>query len=298
MLSMTSLKAVSAVALAASALLVGAASAAPAFATTTAATYGTWGEPTEVTPYVNYTGTVSFGTSGISDATYDTTFDDNDSYNEVSLDVNTDEYLTAETPFGAVFGASGPSDTTNFMRADVHNSETTVITFDTPVPANRLGLAVGDLDLDTAVISATDGSGTPLTDTQLFGSSTTNAFNLCVVTTSLPPECEPDGTYTEAPLVTSAAHSVTFGFNVVGEDVGVTGWIYPSADIKTLTILHTNTDSDRSSIRVWLAAIDEAAPVLPNTAAPEAGATLWIALALGLLGMGGLVAANRRKVNA
>ena len=294
MLSRTALKAASAVALTASALALGAASAAPAFAATTA-TYGTWSEVTEVTAYENYTGSVSFGASGISGATYVTTFSDNNSYNEDFLDVNDDEWLSAETPFGAVFGASGPSDTANFLRTEINvGPQTTVYTFETPVPANRLGIAVGDLDYDTVVFTAVDNAGNPLTGDELTGASSDNAFNLCAVTDSVPTTCS--GSDVDIPPFTPGANDVTFGPNADSGD-GVTGWIFPSAEIKTLTITHSGDDS---SIRTWMAAIDVAAvePALANTASPETGVTLSVALTLGLLGIGGLFVAHRRTVNA
>lgn len=295
MLSTTSLKAVSAVALATSALLVGAASAAPAFATTTA-TYGTWSEVTEVDPSVSYTGSVSFGASGISDATYETTFDVDDSGNEVSLGTNDSNWIPAETPFGAVFGASGPSDT-NFLYTDIGvDPQTTIYTFESAVPANRLGIAFGDLDYDSLVITAEDAAGNPLTGEELLGASTDNTFNLCIEGDTMPDTC--DEPVTGVGTLTTNANDVAFGNNEDFGD-GVSAWIFPSAEVKTLTVVHIGDDS---SIRTWMAAIDGAAaveePVLANTAAPEAGATLWIALALGLLGVGGLVAANRRKVTA
>jgi hypothetical protein len=293
------LKAVSAAALAASALLVGAASATPAFAATTT-TYGTWSEVTEVTANQNYTGSVSFGTSGIPDATYETTFPNADTTNEVTLDTNEDEWIPAESPFGAIFGASGPSATVNFLRTDLLNGpQTTVFTFERPVPANRLGIAFGDVDYDTVTVTATDMAGSTMTGAQLIGTSTDNAFNLCADSATMPDSCGAQDA-SVGTVTTNAFDVVLDNNNSTGGSDGVTAWIYPSAEVNTLTVTHTGFIS---SIRTWMAVIDSAprvpeAPVLAKTAAPEAGATLWIALTLGLLGIGGLVAAGRRKVHA
>lgn len=296
---MTSLKVTSALALAASALLVSAASAAPAFAATTT-TYGTWSEVTDVTTSQNYTGSVSFGTSGIPDATYETTFPSANANNEVTVRDNSGEWMSPQTPFGVAFGASGPSDTLNFLRVDAFDTNQTVITFDSPVPADRLGLAIGDLDFDSATITATDGNNVALTAAQLVGSSTSNVFNLCTVTDSVPTVCQSGGPYTEFPVLSTGANNITFDPNTVGEDVGVTGWLSPSAEVKTLTIEHTS-QTGGSSLRYWLSAFNapaEVEPLLANTAAPESGLTLWVAAALGLLGIGGIVTAGRRKARA
>lgn len=291
-----------------SVLLAGTTVITPAFATG-GATYGLWSEVTEVEQYVEYSGSVDFTGSGISNATYVTTFVDiggvDISENGVSTRLNDTQFLSAETPFGAIFGASGPSETNNLLEIDgadyaaapPYERSNTVITFDSPVPANRLGIAIGDLDYDEVQIEARDSGDNLLTYEQLVGTSTDNTFNLCNVTT-LPDTC--DAATDVEPEIATDGPWVDFFPNEDPNGDGESGWIFPSAEIKSITIDHL---SSGSSIRIWLAAINEVTPTPTPTPTPTLATTgstfgseaIWFALSLGALGIASIAFAGSPK---
>ncbi|HLP24000.1 MAG TPA: hypothetical protein VK139_08190 [Microbacteriaceae bacterium] len=310
MRSVRSLRLGSAVALSAGVALFGAAALPAAHATSYVGVYASYGniavDPDDSTVTA---GEFNFGDTDLPGGTFVTEFS-GDSIdpidNAVETRDNSEEWLAADTPIGEVFGASGPSADTQFLRvgvtADV--TGTTVFTFDEPIPADRFAIAIGDLDLDTVVVTATDADGNTVSRGGLYGSSTDNAFNLCAVATQ-PDVCSGE---TAVPVVTDTSGSITFAPDADGTDSGVTGWLAPNTDIASITITHTNAETPASTVRFWLAGLATATESSPS-ATPSAAElattgsamnanTLWGATALSVLGIAGMAFVAIRRARA
>ncbi len=278
-------------------------SIAPAFAVTTP-DYGVWSEPSYDAGAGTYSGTVTFAGTSIPEATYSTVFSVADEGNEVQVVDSTEEWIPESSPVGASFGSSGPSETNNFLKSSVASSEepfissTTTITFASSVPADTLGIVLGDLDIDSVQVSAQTEDGTDLTGEELVGSAGTSGFNLCAAEVNTPTVCDDVTDPNDAPVVTPNADDVLFVNSEVGEDVGVTGWLKPSVELKTLTIVHTGAGA-ASSVRIWLAG-----PQVENSATEELADTgsynanlAMFALLLSMIGALYIVAARRMSKN-
>lgn len=202
------------------------------------------------------TGTIKFGVAGIPNATFKVAKHKKDTEPvELLTSTGGGDWLTGTTPFGAVFGRSGPSTKVKYLRVgedtlDNTNRTTTKITFASAVPAGVLGIAVADLDVDKVIIRAKDASGTYLTGSQLKGTATHNTFNFCKVTRSKPTNC---GNDTAVPSWLPGATGAT----VMGADVtsdGATAWMRPNRSIKSITMTFSGFRSvSTHSYRTWLA---------------------------------------------
>ncbi len=267
---------------------------APAFAATTS-DYGVWSEPALNDDSGSYSGTISFTGTTIPSATYETVFslvDDKD--NEVEIRDTSEEWISEGTPFGAVFGFNGPSTTNNFLRTGVTltselASATTTITFESPVPADSLGVVIADLDIDSATISAKTADNIALTGDELVGSADPIGFNMCDTDKNIPTICEDVEDPKDLPLVTKNANDVYVVNSEVGEDVGVSAWVKPSAEFSTLTIVHIGLGTP-STVRIVLAG-----PTIPTLA--DTGSTksdlFALAAALMILGAFSLIYSRR-----
>jgi len=261
--------------------------------------YGVWSEAVVDDATGAFTGTITFAGTTVPGASYSTIFNSATEGNTVTVKDTSEEWIPEETPFGKEFGSNGNSATNNFYKTVVGAAEpgaivaTTTITFDSPVPADALGIFIGDLDIDSVTVSAKTADGTDLTGDELVGSSTSNGFNLCNVTANAPTICADVTDKTDVPVFTKNAMDVNFINSAVGEDIGVDGWIRPSAEITTLTVAHTGQGSN-SSTRIVLAGPQVEA--LAETGSAPLGLLSFAAL-LTALGALTLVAARSKRFN-
>jgi len=273
---------------------------------------GTWGTWSAANPLDAPSGRVTFGNTSVGGANF--TFVLNSGSSTASIDSVTSagEWFTAETPAGAWAGANGPSATENVLTlAGAAANATTTITFDNPVPADYLTLVVSDLDStnasdplysDRVTITATTSSGSSLTSGELRGSASgSEVFNFCNVTVNadMPTDCS--GTVaTAVPVMqTPSANSVYFfGDIAVSSTVGNSGWLAPSAEVKTLTLVWSSY-AVLSDVRIALAVKQDPTPPNPPTpptppspglpdtgvSAPIAGILVSWALGPGIVGV-------------
>lgn len=218
---------------------------------------------------------------------------------QAGTDINTDtydqEFFTTDTPIGAVFGTNGPSATNNYLKVGIpqlrhsplrYGLTDITVTFDSPIEAAKLGLAVSDVDSDDVYVSAFDANDNTITGTELQGTAAALpadlAFNFCPqVTQTAPDVCNSD---TDVPPISVEGGGVYVGDGSNTSLWGTTGasaWLRPSVAVKKLVFSMTNYDTSTSSIRLWLAQF-AADPVIvpPVTGEPTGGASSATAPAL------------------
>jgi uncharacterized repeat protein (TIGR01451 family) len=140
-------------------------------------------------------------------------------------------FLNDSTPFGTVFGTSRDHGYLTFRTALGKAPSTTTITFDSPIPADRWGFTLGDIDADKAEVIATGASGKDLPTADL---GWQGAFNYCTGS-PLPPACS-GKTDSDRPRW-DAADSTLVGN---GRDTdGASGWFIPGEPVKKLTIVYS-----------------------------------------------------------
>ncbi len=211
----------------------------------------TWTITPEDPEAADHSGTINFGLSGMPDAVYTVTKSEADG-EDTKLGTNDDEYIGAGTPFGQVFGASGPSTGTQFLKTridtDIIDKATVEVTFATPVPAGVLGFAVSDIDVDQVLVSGTQSGGAPISGAELMG----EAFNLCD-TPDAPESCDGES----APFPLPTWNPVTRTVVGSGADTdGEAAWFRPTVAVETLTFDFSGQDMAGSpSFRLWLAAL-------------------------------------------
>lgn len=203
-----------------------------------------------------HTGTIRFGVSGIPSATFRIAKRKSDSEAvELLTSTGGGDWLTSATPFGRVYGASGPSRTVRYLKIaedpyGATNRTVTTITFKSAVPAGNLGIAVADLDLDKVVVTAKNSYGETLTGNQLKGTASRVTFNFCNVPSSKPTNC---GSDTAVPRWLPGRH----GGTVLGSDEssdGASAWLRPNQAIKSLTLTFSAFSGvGVHSYRLWLA---------------------------------------------
>lgn len=205
----------------------------------------------------NHSGTIGFDVVGLSDASFTVqkSVADGEDTSLLTSD-GAGEWMTTETPFGAVFGPSGPSSTVEFLQTRVDTQyfetiSTTIFTFDSPTLAGTLGFAIGDIDLDQVVISATDATGAAVTGVELGG----NVFNFCDVVIDRPSDC--DGSSAPYALPTWDLASRTVSYPTLEDTDGAIAWFRPSTEISTLTFTFSGDleNSGSPSYRLWLAGL-------------------------------------------
>jgi LPXTG-motif cell wall-anchored protein len=266
---------------------------------------GTWGTWSATNPLNAPSGRIAFGNTAVGGASF--TFVLNSGSSTASIDSVTSagEWFTAQTPPGAWAGANGPSSSENVLTlSGAAANATTTITFDNPVPADYLTLVVSDLDStnasdplysDRVTITATTNSGSSLTSSQLRGSASgSEVFNFCNVTVNadMPSDC--GGTVaTAVPVMqTPSATSIYFFGDIAASSaVGNSGWLAPSAEVKTLTIVWASY-AVLSDVRIALAVKQD--PKLPDTGL-DVGSTALTGLVLGLLGAAVMTGVRRRR---
>jgi hypothetical protein len=220
--------------------------------------YASWTISPEDPDVQNHSGTLTFPNAQLPGASFTANKDlDDGQSTRIATGTGTyGDWLTTETPFGAVFGPSGPSTTIQFLRQriDTETVATTTYTFNKPFPANRLGFAFGDIDVDFLTITATDGNGNPVPGSKLVG----GVFNYCDVTVDKPTDCD-DGPYTN-PVWTPGPNGGTVTPTPPNPDIeessGSSAWFRPTVKIKTLTVVFQAYPSAGSpSYRTWIAAL-------------------------------------------
>lgn len=162
-----------------------------------------------------------------------------DSRAAATVPTGASNWLSAATPWGEVFGSSRDQPYLNLRPvADVAGApSTTTYVFDSPTPAGGWGFALGDIDSDLAVVTATDADGAPVATADL---GFEGVFNYCdasprpsgSVCSSGPPA---GGDGFDLPVAATGADTVTLTGN--GPDTGgASGWFRPTVALSTLTV--------------------------------------------------------------
>jgi|GEM_PF-1996591 len=273
---------------------------------------GTWGVWSATDASLASSGTIAFGDSTVTSAdfAYDVTAP-GVARPYLESTASKGDWLNASTPPGAIFGTNGPSDTENMLILDASGpvaESTLTLTFNSPVPANELGVVVADVDgdgtglltdADQVTLEATASDNSALTSDQLNGAG----FNFCdvPVDASMPDNCAGTASSSAPELSTPTATSVKFVPNLGDPtDTGVSGWINPTTTVKSVKLSWTSQDGG-STIRVLVSVKKHvAAPVeVPQPALASTGLDVTTgalsALALGLLGAAAVAATRRRK---
>ena len=221
--------------------------------------YPTWTITPELTGTQNHDGTLDFDLRQFPNATFTSRKSTSDG--EPVAIRSSRAWLTSATPFGAVFGPSGPSPARQYLSTRVDGNEntvaTTTFTFARPTPASALGIAYGDIDVDALTISATDANGNVVPGSALVG----NTFNFCQVPDDVPTECASEDIQTDIPVWTPTDTGGIFTPNPPPpndrDTAGASGWLRPATKIKTITAVFRATDdnSGTPSYRTWLAAL-------------------------------------------
>ena len=222
--------------------------------------YPSWTKTPDSSSAQNYSGTIAFGLRAFPDATWTSakSADDGQAVRLLNSAPNCSatntscEWMTSATPYGSVFGASGPSESIRFLsqRAAQTTTITTVYTFSRPAPARALGIALGDIDVDSVEVAATDASGNVIPLSSLVSA----AFNFCDVSSGKPDECG-SAPYVTPTWTANATGGVLAGTNV--ETTGPLGWLRPTTGIKTLTLVFRPNipGSGTPSYRTWFTAL-------------------------------------------
>jgi hypothetical protein len=171
-----------------------------------------------------------------------------------------EDWFTKDTPFGEEFGPTGPKapevNKVHYIKIRVDRSEdrsvaTATYTFKSPTPANKLGFAVSDIDLDRLQITAKDASGRAVAGSDLAG----DVFNFCnVPAAGRPGECG-GSRNTITPRIKNTSNGVLVTGRNDNDTEGATAWFKPTVKIKRITFVFRGTpDSGSPSFRTWFAA--------------------------------------------
>jgi LPXTG-motif cell wall-anchored protein len=198
------------------------------------------------------------------------------------------EGFTANDPVGALVGANQTSTDDNFLKVSTYDlgATTTTITFDSPVPAGQLVLAISDIDSDRAEVTMLGASGGSISAAGIIGTATTLGFNW-----DSPSNTE------DIPLVGSDFTLTTVEMGEAPWNTeGSTGWVRPSADVSTIVIATYTEDGEVSSQRIWIGQVIEGNSG-GDLASTGAGDSLYLAALAGgaVLAAGGVMAVRRRQ---
>lgn len=222
--------------------------------------YPSWTKTPESSSAQQYEGTIDFNLRLFPNATWTSvkSVDDDQSVRlyksapDCSASGTSCEWMTGQTPYGSVFGASGPSESILFLsqRASKGTVITTTYTFSRPAPARALGIALGDADVDSVEVVAADSAGNVIPLSGLVP----GAFNFCEVTSDKPDECG------SAPYDIPAWSETATGGLLSGtgtESTGPLGWLRPTTGVKTLTLTFrpNPVGSGTPSYRTWFTAL-------------------------------------------
>jgi LPXTG-motif cell wall-anchored protein len=199
------------------------------------------------------------------------------------------EGFTAADPLGALVGANIDSTDTNFLKistaADNSQILVTEITFNSPVPAGQLVLAISDIDSDHAEITMLDENDEPLIAADILGTATDTGFNWD----------DPSNTV-DVPVVEATDPEVVSMYNAPDGTDGATGWVRPSVAVSKITINSATDDGNVSSQRIWVGQVIEDTSS-DDLASTGAGDSLYLGAIVGgaLLAAGGAIALRRRQ---
>ena len=197
------------------------------------------------------------------------------------------EGFTAADPLGSLVGANIDSTDTNFLKistaADNNQATVTEITFDSPVPAGQLVVAISDIDSDHATITMLDENDAPVGAPDIIGTATQTGFNWD----------DPSNTEDIPEVFSTDSTTIAMGNAPAGTD-GSTGWLRPSASVSKITISTNTEDSNVSSQRIWIGQVIESSDGLADTGAND---SLYLVSIAGgaVLAAGGLIGLRRRN---
>jgi LPXTG-motif cell wall-anchored protein len=261
-------------------------------------------------------GRITFGNTAVGGANYAFVLNSGSSTASIDTVSTAGEWFTGETAPGAWAGANGPSATENVLTlSGAAANATTTITFDNPVPADYLTLVISDLDStnatdplysDRVTITATTNSGANLSSSELQGSASgSEVFNFCnvAVNADMPTDCS-GAVATAVPVMQTPSPTSVYFFGdiAVSSAVGNSGWLAPSAEVKTLTIVWSSY-AVLSDVRLAVAVAQDPTPPtppappspnLPDTGV-DAAAVALTAGVLGFLGAAALIAVRRHE---
>jgi hypothetical protein len=204
-----------------------------------AATFAEWGEWV-VEPTAQR---LVFSDPSLSDATFSVS---NANTWRVETPADGLEMFSANSPVGSLIGANtgATNDLALYVYSKDENREYAIvtITFDTEVPAGNLALALSNVNGDHALIEMIDGSNVSLTGTEIIGTATDTGFSSTDIASD--------------PIPTVVA-SPNFVRMDDPEDYNSrsTGWVRPSAAVKTIAIAIASNDSYYGMQRVWIGQI-------------------------------------------
>jgi len=224
--------------------------------------YPTWTISPSNTTAKNHSGKLKFDLgSKFPDATYTVKRSVRDGEDTELLNgKDGEDWFTKDTPFGEEFGPTGPKapevNKVHYIKIRVNEQEdhtvaTAVYSFKNPTPANKLGFAIGDIDLDRAKITAKDANGNAVAGSDLVG----DVFNYCnVPAAGRPGECGGQR-YTITPRLKNSSNGVLVTGKNDNETSGSAAWFRPKVRIKQITIVFRGTKASGSpSYRTWFAA--------------------------------------------
>ena len=253
--------------------------------------YPAWTITPEDSEVQNHSGTIDFGIVGLPNATYSVNRSEADGKKtELTTADDSGEWLTADTPFGQIFGASGPSSTIQFLKVRVSETSvaTTSVTFATPVPANVLGFAIGDIDVDRMVIAGTSADGSPVTGADLNGAT----FNSCDVPEPRSENC--DGVTAPYAVPTWNPTTMTVSYPPDDDTDGAVASFRPTVSISSLTFTYDATGGAEPSFRLWFAGLSSS--VTGSVAFPAGSAK--VPVSVNLLGTDGSTLATTTTDNS
>jgi hypothetical protein len=154
--------------------------------------------------------------------------------------------FSANSPVGSLIGANtgATNDFALYVLSKDENSEYAIvtITFDTEVPAGNLALALSNVNDDHALIEMIDGSNVSLTGTEIIGTATNTGFSSTDIASD--------------PIPTVVASPNFVRMDAPEDDNSrSTGWVRPSAAVKTIAIAIASNDSYYGMQRVWIGQI-------------------------------------------
>lgn len=196
--------------------------------------YGTWSLDAQ-TPTT--AGSVAFSGTTFPSATFTST--------DAVLAVARSATMSGTTPFGLQYGTSSGSTYLTSAIASGKPEGTLTLTFRTPPVPGTYGLAVGDVDAETLVISATGPDGSRLNVAE-WGVDTFNTSGSGDAPTWVPGTGRIEGNGTDT--------------------TGATAWISPSQAVATLTITQVRT-AGFPTYQLWIAADVLAATPVPSPTA-------------------------------
>lgn len=170
-------------------------------------------------------------------------------------------WLPASSSFGTRFGSSQDREYLSLRPAadNAGSPSTTTITFDVPAPVGGWGLALGDVDAETLVVTGTDADGDPVTGA---GLGLVSSFSACDASPRAS-ACSGLTAPYAVPTATTGATSVTLADPLcptVGErcdTTGAAGWFSPTVPVRSLTVTST-WKQGFPTYQLWLASAEQA----------------------------------------